>query len=296
MTSKKKSQNGVALISVLLVVSLLSWVISYFIVKTQEQVELIGLLEDRVFAEIEADSLVDEMIFRHLTQTYKTVDNLSDWNYRGVPINLDANTQISLQDTQGKLSLINLNEKIFKNFLQNNGMENRDVDRLIDCLADWQDKDDFKRLNGDEMNYYSENNLTLPRNDKIQSISEFSLVCGFPKTGMQKQIILDNFLFYIVGAFNPIFASKELLKGAYLSAESKRILEDLIDSKKIERAQQMFSLDSSGLSAMNMQLSKDIQLKVSVRKGAAEARRDVVFSYNIRYKPRPPLQFWHWSE
>ena len=288
--------KGAALISVLLVVSLLTWVITYFIGKTTQQIELAKLQKERVMAEIQADSSVDQMLYAHFSKSYLSNDEYKEWNYRGTPFQIDKSTTVTLQDTQGKLSLINLNENLFTHFLLSNGFKHNEVNRIKDCLADWQDNDDLSRLNGEESEYYQTQNLPLPRNKRIQSMSELSLICGFPSEQSKQQLILNNLLLYSMGSFNPLFASKQLIKGVQLSPDRKRLLNDLVEEGNTALAQKYFGVADSSLSAMNMQLSNEIELSVKVTNGDAVAIRNIVFRQNIRYKPRPILQFWHWSE
>lgn len=293
---KIKRNQGAALISVLLVVSLLTWVITYFIGKSTQQIELAKLQKERVMAEIQADSIVDRVLFLHFSKSFSYDKKYKEWNYRGVPFQLDKTTIVKLQDTQGKLSLINLNKNLFAHFLLNNGFEQKEVSRITDCLADWQDKDNLSRLDGDETEYYKSQNLTQPRNKTAQSLSELSLVCGFPTGQNKRQLILDNFLLYSMGGFNPLFASKQLIKGVQLPPDRKRLLEDLIDDDNVSLAQEYFGVADPAFSAINMQLSNEIEVTLSTTYGDAVATRNIVFSENIRYKPRPILQFWHWSE
>lgn len=296
MHKRLSTSNGAALLSVLLVVALLTWIVSYFISKTHQHIELATLQKQRVMAEIEADSLIDEVMFYHFSKSYSGEDKFQNWNYQGKPFKPNKNQSVEIQDTQGKLSLINLNKNLFSNFLLNNGFEQNEVNRLSDCLEDWQDKDDFKRINGEETDYYREQALPGPRNGRIQSLSEFSIICGFPVEMKKVQLILDNFLLYNMGSFNPIFAKKELIKGVNLAPDRRKLLMDLAKDGNQTLAQEYFGVPDAAISAMNMQLSKDIEVRVKVEHSKAIASREIVFSQNMRYKPRPILQFWHWSE
>lgn len=293
---KYMGSKGAALISVLLVVSLLTWVITYFIGKTTQQIELAKLQKERVMAEIQADSYVDKILFTHLSKTYLSNELYEKWNYRSIPFQIDEIASITLQDTQGKLSLINLNEKLFTHFLLSNGFKQNEVNRIKDCLADWQDNDDLSRLNGEESEYYQSLNLPPPRNKRIQSMSELSLICGFPSEQSKQNLILNNLLLYSMGSFNPLFASKQLIKGVQLPPDRKRFLNDLVEEGNAALAQKYFGVADSAISAINMQLSNEIELSVKIINGDAVAMRNIVFSQNMRYKPRPILQFWHWSE
>ncbi len=289
-------QKGVALITVLLVVAILSWVVSYFIGKTQQNIELAGLQKDRVMAEIQADSLVDELMFLHYSKQYAQDEKYEGWNYRGQEFEFADGATVKFQDTQGKLSVINLNELIFKRFLFANGFDDREVSRFVDCLADWQDADSLKRLDGEEETYYLELGLPQPRNTKAQSITELKLICGFPEDEHKRAMILKNFNLYSSGAFNPLFADVSLIKAAKLPQDRKQMLMEMARSGRVKEAQRLFGINQSDMSLTTLQLSRDIELQIIVNNNTAQARRNIVFSYNLRYKPRPILQYWRWSE
>ena len=287
--------SGAALISVLLVVSLLSWVISYFIGLTQQNVRLVGLQQNRVLAEIEADSMVDEIIFLHLTNRYIEEKEYVKWNYRGDWFSLREGVNLRLQDSQGKFSLSGLNKNLFSNFLQQNDFEVTEANRLIDCLDDWQDPDEFKRLNGEESTYYVLQGTRPPRNASIQSLSELTLVCGFPNDVNKQSLIMDNMLLFTSGTINPLFASNEVIKALPMSPALKKVLRSAKEGADSRQASKVIQ-NTNELSAISIAPSKEIEMELIIQRGDSQARRNVVFSYNLRYKPRPVLQFWHWSE
>ena len=294
MLSKRKS-HGAALISVLLVVSLLSWVISYFIGLTQKNIRLVGLQQSRILAEIEADSMVDEVIFLHLTNGHEQKKEYTKWNYRGDWFSPRKGVDIRLRDSQGKFSLSGLNKSLFSNFLQQNDFEVKEAERLIDCLDDWQDPDDFKRLNGEESTYYVLQGERPPRNAPVQSMSELTLVCGFPNDVNMQSLIMDNMLLFASGTINPLFASDEVIKALPMSAALQKVLRSAKKGADPRQASKVIK-NSNELSAISIAPSKEIEMELLIQQGDSQARRNVVFSYNLRYKPRPVLQFWQWSE
>ncbi|MFK5894178.1 MAG: type II secretion system protein GspK [Pseudomonadota bacterium] len=88
---------------------------------------------------------------------------------------------IRIYDLSGKINLSKITRANFKKLLQKKaGPENQKIDELLDAWQDWTDKDNLKRINGAEKNYYSQKELAyLPRNAPLQSVNELALIKGF---------------------------------------------------------------------------------------------------------------------
>lgn len=287
-------QKGIALISVLLVFLILAWVSSYFIGVSQKQLSLMQLIKDRVVAEIEADSSIDEVYFAHLSGSYKESEKLSQWNYRGIEFPYNENIELKIQDTQGKLTLDSLDKGILKNLLLQHGVEDAQTARFLDCLADWEDSDSLKRMNGGESDYYQSINSIGPRDGRIQSVSELASICGFPSDAAN--IIFDNILLRGERSFSPAFSSRELIQASNILEDRKELLIQLRQQKNAEKIDDIFNQDSHQIGAYQYRVSSTIELSLRYKKGAAVARRNVVISHRLGYKPRPIIQYWHWSE
>lgn len=294
MTLRYK-EGGIALISVLLIFAILSWVMSFFIAQTRHQLQMMELIQQRILAEIEADSKVEELIYLHLTESYKDNDAYGQWNYYGKEVRFSDELTFTFQDTQGKLNINNLNKGVLAKLLNNLELSSLEAQSFIDCIDDWEDADSLKRLNGGERDHYvSNSNLTLPRNDKIQSLSELTLICNFPKH-IEKELY-DNIILDGEAGFSPLFASPELILASQLDEQRQEAMLELRNQSKFERIDNLFNHSDGEIGATNYSLSDIIELELKLTKGGAVAYRNVVFSYNLRYKPRPILQYWHWAE
>jgi type II secretory pathway component PulK len=105
-------------------------------------------------------------------------DNLSGtfWNLYGDPIVLEPDTVLVLRDTAGMVSPL-FPSRVFFQVLSSLSEDVDQPARIMDALNDWQDKDDFRRLNGAEAWDYRERGLPYtPRNAYIQSLSELYLI------------------------------------------------------------------------------------------------------------------------
>ncbi len=87
---------------------------------------------------------------------------------------------VRIYDLSGKMNISNMNKSRFKKLLNHQGVEEKLVDGLLDAWQDWIDKDDLKRLNGAEKEYYRKQNPPYaPRNGPLQSVNELALIKGF---------------------------------------------------------------------------------------------------------------------
>ncbi len=286
-----KSNQGIALISVLMAASILAWVISFFLLESKNQLNLMQLIQNRVTAEIHADSMVDEIIFFHFSKRYLQEDELKDWNYSGREFNYNDMSKISLQDADGKISISSMNPRFLGKFLNVSGMSPFDTSVFLDCLADWQDADSLSRLNGGEAYDYELLQKKVPRNNKIQSLSELSLLCGFPNE--LSDVFFENILLQGGLEFNPRYASENLIRASNLPKDRQDIL---IKTRKKKNIKKVFETNESGVNILSFNLSNTIELDLTTKVGEAISRRHIVFNYNLRYKPRPVIQYWHWSE
>ncbi len=85
---------------------------------------------------------------------------------------------ITLQDTNGLISLQSINEEALKKLIQRAGYKNPDA--LIETYYDWVDTDDLKRLLGaEEDDYEKEGYLWKPRNYPLQSKAELQFIKGW---------------------------------------------------------------------------------------------------------------------
>lgn len=293
MCDQARKERGIALISVLVITAILSWILSYFIDKTKDNIELVEHARSRILAEIDADSAVERAMFLHLSGG---VSKTPGGNYYGREFKLSSNVDLSIRDTAGSLSVMDLNESMLKRLLSNAGQSIVQSDSFVDCLLDWQDSDDFKRLNGGESLWYEEQGLPTPRNAKIQSLSEVELTCGFPQEEAVRNLLRDNLLLYTRGDFNPRFASKEVIWATDFADDRKETLSAYVSQGQEDKLKDLFGGSQAGPGITDFQVSNNLLVRVLAHRDGVYAKREVVFSYRLRYKPRPLIQYWHWSE
>ena len=120
---------------------------------------------------------------------------------------------VRIYDHAGKINLLRLSKKHRRQILENR-IGNDDLaklDALEDAWQDWIDKDDFKRVNGAEKDYYE----TLeppyePRNARLETVEELLLIKGFDEVFKDFEITTA---FTVYGSYkvNPNLATREAL-------------------------------------------------------------------------------------
>jgi general secretion pathway protein K len=120
---------------------------------------------------------------------------------------------VRIYDHAGKINLQRLSKKQIRQLLEklvdNNPAK---IDALIDAWQDWIDRDDFKRANGAEKDYYETlNPAYMPRNDRLETVEELLLIKGFNEIFAGVNM---NAVFTIYGnhsGVNPNLATREVL-------------------------------------------------------------------------------------
>ena len=191
----KKKDEGIALIMVLWVITILSVVVLEFsfamrtevnITKNyQEELQLYALSEggvQRAIAELvfKNDPRVQQM---RKTLKYEEVSaDRKEWvsDGRDYPLAFDGGEcVIRIMGEAGKVNINLVSERTLRKIITNLGWEGEARDMVVDSILDWRDPDDFSRLNGAENDYYR--SLKEPyncKNGNLDSVEELLLVRG----------------------------------------------------------------------------------------------------------------------
>lgn len=164
-------------------------------------------------------------------------------NGEEVELFLPERVKVSLQDTNGLLSLVYIKTWVLKNLIKNftNGDEKRS-EIIIDSLLDWIDRDDYTRLNGAEKEYYEKESYPyIPRNYEIQYKEELALIRGVDKELYKN---LEPYITILPSTgFNPNTAKDEVLK-AYLDIDNETLnqLKNYIALKPVSSDAELYGL------------------------------------------------------
>lgn len=138
----KASQQGVALIQILLIVSMLLILVVQLSKDSQEEVNIALKLKNKSLALINGDSVLETTKFAWLTTEYGTESNLdipSHWNFYGKKFTY-MGVDIKIQDQSGLISLPYFSDYL-KNISDVNGFS-----EVISNLKLWQGVSDSGRI------------------------------------------------------------------------------------------------------------------------------------------------------
>lgn len=205
-----KRSNGIALIQILIIVSVLTIIAIYFTKTAQMQVKMATWSNDKAQAEVNLRSDKAELLFELLTQKKLNVesDNASitanKWNFYSEPFSISSQVIIQMQDLAGLINIHYPERLALKQLLVYGGMQEIDAVHWVESLLDYQDGDKLERQNGNENGFIN----GKIRNGNIPDISEVKHF-GLPPsiTGL----LLSNTTMYRIGYFNPATSSIELL-------------------------------------------------------------------------------------
>ncbi len=181
------SRNGIALLMVLWVLTILMVIVLSFSYMTRTET-----LSTRAFKEgIEKKFFAEAGIERGIVEIFYRAQNLGlesgdTWKTDGteyVDQIGDGNYTVRITDESGKIDLNTLTDSsgiIFKNLLLNAGVKDEDANTIVDSTLDWKDRNvGTHRLNGAGDDYY----MSLPNPYKVKhadfdTVEELLLIKG----------------------------------------------------------------------------------------------------------------------
>jgi general secretion pathway protein K len=172
--SRRRGEQGIALISVLWVVLLLSIVAASMVAGSRSNGALASATYDRARAEALAEAAVTEAVLALLDtrpEKQRSGRTLDSFPYA------DAMVTTTTQDETGKIDLNSANEELLRSLFKSVGVADDAADALFDKIADWRDEGDLHRLNGAKADDYREKGYPYgPRNGPFDGVEELKEV------------------------------------------------------------------------------------------------------------------------
>ncbi len=171
------SQAGIALISVLWVVTLLSLLATALVASQRTETETTRLILQQAQARQSAEAAVHltlmQLLERSLQPDSDTAGELATVQFAGYAV------QIELLSEAGKADLNQLNEAVLKTLISGLVSDTEASQAVADAILDWRDGDDLVRLQGAEARDYQRADLPFsPANRPFQNLEELQRVMG----------------------------------------------------------------------------------------------------------------------
>jgi len=300
-------QKGVALIISLVTSIILALIVSYFVWHSQQIIKTQFLMQNKISAELEADSVLSHAIFDFVKHRSELANNIittkyPGWNLYGKPFVLSSGASLSIRSEASKISLIPTDYQlielllrgIIEDEIEGKAIKNIEIDQVIARLKDWQDSDQFVNLNGLEGDGYSRLGLLKPRDFYIQSIDELMLIHGFKQEWLDK--IRDHVSLFTLTDFNVRLSPKQLIEWLYNSDQAAVIAEQRGERDEesvlshLKRVSPLLSQQS-----IENKLIQTIELEVNISLVQVKVVKKVVFSTKVALDSPYPYEIWHWE-
>lgn len=180
------NQRGIALFQVLLLSTILTVVILSMNYQAREHVKLAHAAQHYAEATLVLQSAEAELLFTMLTNSWYELeknDSIQGINFYGKTFGF-AGADINIQDTSGLLNLVSPDINLMSAFTRTYANDPALGRSITAAIADWQDRDTVKKLDGAEQADYPEG-VTV-RNGPIQYNEELRFIKGMTEELYQK--------------------------------------------------------------------------------------------------------------
>ena len=226
---KDLTERGIALLMVLWVLTILMVLVLSFSFMTRTETFATLLFkegaEKKFLAQAGIERGIMELFYRNLNKNQSVIlEGLEVWKIDGTPfkdkLSDTGEYSVRITDEAGKIginAITDANSDILRNLLKNLGVQEEEVNTIVDSVLDWKDADDLMHLNGAESDYYM--SLPVPykaKNANFDTLEELLLVKGMTSEilygNKEKKGIIDLLTVYsMTNKVNINAASKEVL-------------------------------------------------------------------------------------
>jgi general secretion pathway protein K len=210
-------QEGMALVLVLWMLTLMTIMAGSFSLTLRRESELVGGIRGTA----QARALAEGGIYYAMPMLVER-DPAKRWKTDGTPYPITLSTgrlTIRVLDEEGKLDMNMASDAALRElFLQVTGDEGL-AQRLSDAIVDWRDPDDIKRPDGAERSEYEAMGKTGPRNRPFQVPDELMEVLGLTPAVYQR---IEPLITVYTGrdGINPAKAGPEMLRIVFKGDEA----------------------------------------------------------------------------
>jgi general secretion pathway protein K len=205
-----RRENGVALVLVLWVITLLAVIAANFAFSMRSETYIARNL---LFA-AQARSLADGGVQRALYELMKPTADLQRWKGDGLTHELNtagAMLRITIQDESGKIDLNLAPDELLKSLFLSVGVGEDSSVSLLHALQDWRDADKLTRLHGaEEAEYRAAGRSYAPSNDSFETLDELRRVIGMTSE-LYRKLAPSLTLYSRQPVVNTLVAPREVL-------------------------------------------------------------------------------------
>lgn len=227
--------NGFAVAAVLVISMIIIAIATSITYTVRQKIRMAEEIKNRGKAYAKSYSALNNVLYNFSTSTFNNYaldihepnGDILKWNLFGSPIEIEKGVKVKLRDISGMMSPL-FDEGLISLALTRSYKKPVKIQQFIDTLADWQDTDDFNRLNGAEAFDYKMAKLPYsPRNFYVQTIDELSLLKGFDPEILNT--LKNDLTYWRAGHINFMTMSKEMLHALLLD---DTMVKTILDSRE----------------------------------------------------------------
>lgn len=291
--TRPQSQQGIALIIVLWILTLLTLIASSFVHAMRTEMKIVGNAVTRAKLEAATNAGVQ----RAILEIAKPLQLPDRWDTTGVPQSWSFNgqsMQVSIVDESGKIDINTGNEALMRGLFRSQGATEEEAVALMDAVLDWRDADSLKRPHGAEEAEYAAAGLSYkPANATFQSIEELRLVLGMTPA-LYQRLAPSITIYSRHGGINSQIAARDVLRAIPGTTDAQ--IDEYLKLRETARANKQpippFPLAQSlypsfGSGVMN------VRVEVNSEDGSGFVRDAVVLRLPF---PKRSYTFLRWQE
>ena len=289
------AQQGIALIIVLWITTLLMLVASSFIYAMRTDVHIVTNTLARARLEAAADAAVQRGIYEMLKPAqvpnrWTTDGVLQPWRFQGVAVD------ISITDESAKIDINTAVDVLLRGLFLSQGMKDEEAASITDAILDWRDPDSLKRLHGaEEAEYLAAGYSYKPANAAFQSNEELRLVFGMTPELFDKVAPLIT-IYSRQPGINPNIASRGVLRA--LPGATAALVDQFIAQREQARAAKLQPPQFAPAAALSSFANNVFIIRAAASDGqgvdgASFVREAVVM---LPRAPKRPYAFLRWKE
>jgi len=293
VTSLASRQRGVALVLVMWAAVILTVVAGSFIMERRTETMVVMNSVSMARVEAAAGAGVTRAIaeaYRNdptATDSWKRDGAPHDWSYDGIAV------RVEMRDESAKIDLNTASEALLRGLLVTAGLNDDEVNHLLDAILDWRDQDPYKRPNGaEEADYRAAGLSYLPGNAPFQALEELQLVLGM-RPELYRRLAPSLTVYSRQPGVNPQVASREVLLA--IPGMTTEVVDDFIARREaaIAEGQPLPTLPAAGAYATGTSPVLNVRSMAQSEDGVFFSREAVAL---LRPVPGKPVTYVVWRE
>lgn len=288
-------QQGIALIIVLWIMTLLMLIASSFIYAMRTDVVIVANSVARARLEAAADAAVQRGVFEmfkppQLPGRWTTDGVAQTWGYKGIAV------EVSMTDESGKIDVNTASDALLRGLFLAQGLKEDEAASITDAMLDWRDPDSLKRLRGaEEAEYVAAGFAYKPANAAFQSNEELRLVMGMTPELYEKVAPLIT-IYSRQPGINASIASRGVLLS--LPGTTGAIVDQYIEQREQARAAKLPVPQFAAAAPYSSFANGIVIIRAAATDGEANPASNFVREAVVMRlaTPKRPFTFLRWKE